>query len=190
MNDRVPEFDPSSIGMINTVQDGDDPPAYHVRDEEARIATLVPCELAPLARAELTPVALGPYAATLWLPSPELAEATEVPDATWQGWEWRSGGSIMLYAQRDPELPGVHALTLPNSSMSHVIVAGRPMRVRRFGPGDPAWRGDGHVAEVRGFLDDRTNFWAQVEAPTAERRDLLLAALCTLEVVRLEHRST
>jgi hypothetical protein len=190
MNDRAPEFDPRVIEMINTVQDGDGPPAYHVRDEEARIATIVPCALAPLVRAELTSVALGPYAATVWLPSLELAEAKEVPDATWQSWEWPSGESILLYAQRDPELPGVHALTLPNSSMCHVIVAGRPMRVRRFGPGDPAWRGDGHVAEVHGFLDDRTSFWAQLEAPTAERRDLLLAALCTLEVAEPERRSS
>jgi hypothetical protein len=36
---------------------------------------------------------------------------------------------------------------------------------------------------VYGFLDDATEFWSQAVAPTAVRREELLAAIATLERV-------
>jgi hypothetical protein len=37
---------------------------------------------------------------------------------------------------------------------------------------------------VSGYLDDATHFWADLDAPTPEQRDRLLAALLTLELDR------
>jgi hypothetical protein len=51
------------------------------------------------------------------------------------------------------------------------------MRVRRFAPGDPQWRGEGYAVELAGFLDDRTSFWALVQAPRYEQSEYILAAV-------------
>jgi hypothetical protein len=87
---------------------------------------------------------------------------------------------ILAHLEYDPELPRLAGLPTTKSSDCQMIVAGALMRVRRFAPGDPAWRGSSFAAEVSGVLDRTAHFWAQAVAPTAERRDELLAAVGTL----------
>jgi len=165
--------------MIHYVSDGSGPPPWHVRDQEARILALPPCAAPPANRAGLTPVALGPYPATLWLPDPAAAEPMEVPDATWQGWDWPSGDSLTLSAHRMPGLPGLYALEGYAPGTCRAALAGRPVSVWRWSQEDA----DGtlhHRAVVGGFLDDATAFYAGVVAGSPEGRDALLAALLTL----------
>ena len=169
---------------LNAVQDGG-PPAFHVSDEEARVRSLPRCEIVPIRRETLTPVMLRPYAATLWLP-PGAVEDTELASDTGQGWDWPTGESLYLQTHRDPELPGVYTLTTASPGVTWLEVAGRPMRVRRCAPGDPQWRGDGYAAEVAGFLDDRTSFWALSQAPLYEQSEYILAAVATLSTYARE----
>jgi hypothetical protein len=173
---------PDTWDILVAESDGSGPPEYHVRDEVRVLAALAPCVVPPVADGVLSPVAFGPRSGTLWLPDAAAAEPDEVPDATWQGWTWPTGDSVALFASRDPWLPGLHTITRLDASLRRVTVAGRPMRLRRFGPGDPAYAGEGYAAEVHGYLDDATSFWAMINAGTPERRDLLLAALCTLRL--------
>jgi hypothetical protein len=161
---------------------GGGPPHWHVRDQEARIRALPPCPVLPADRADLEPVRLRPYAATLWLPDPRRAEPTEVPDETTiQGWRWPSGDSLHLMTYGNPELPGLRAIEVYGSEACRALLAGRPVSVERRA--EVTDRGTAfHLAVVSGFLDERTHVHVDVIAGTAERRDALLAALLTLTV--------
>jgi hypothetical protein len=173
---------------LNAVQRGG-PPAFTVADEEARVRSLPRCAIVPVRRETLAPVALRVYAATIWLP-PDAVEDTEVDSDTTvsvcQGWEWPTGESLSLQAHRDRELPGVYTLTVASPGVTCLEVAGRPMRVRRYAPGAPEWRGEGYAAEVAGFLDDRTSFWALARGPRYEQCEYILAAVATLSTEALE----
>jgi hypothetical protein len=170
------------------VADGSAPARYHVRDQEAFTGALPPIPVTPADRAALTPVRLGAYPATLWLPSPDTAEPLEGPDPPRsQGWEWPSGEWLMLVLWPRPELPALHAVSGYPAGAVGVRVAGRPMAVEVPHP-DPA--GSGEVADgaarfaytVSGYLDDATHLWVDLDAPTPAQRDHLLAALLTLAV--------
>ena len=105
----------------------------------------------------------------------------EVPEPIWQGWTWQHGASLVLQADHGSCLPGLISITTPEPEACRLMIAARPMYVRRFAPGDPAWRGRDYAAEVEGFLDDSTSFLARVRSLTADERDSLLAALTTLK---------
>jgi hypothetical protein len=165
--------------VIHAIADGSGPPPYHVRDQEARILALPPCEVAPADRAALAPVAFHPYPATIWLPAPESTEPTEVPDATWQGWDWPTDDGLVIGAGRDEQLPGLYALEGYGPDARRAEIAGRPVSVWRYGSvGETGVRR--HRAIVAGFLDDATRLHADIFARSPAARDALLAALLTL----------
>jgi hypothetical protein len=178
MDDR--RYSPDDPDYLNAVQRGGTP-AFHVSDEEARLRSLPRCVVVPIHLERLRPVKLRPYPATVWLP-PDAVENTDVAHATFQGWQWSAGESLYLQAHRDPELPGVYTLTEASPAVACLDVGGRPMRVRRFAPGDQQWRGEGYGVEVAGFLDDRTSFWAMIQSPRNEQGEYLLAAVATLSI--------
>jgi hypothetical protein len=154
----------------------------HRREQLLLDGALPPCEVAPADRATLREVMLAPIAGRLWLPEPEAGSAMDGPDGSWQGWEWPDGSWLLLMAYRDPQLPMLASLAPGGSSSRRAVVAGQQMHVRRCVPGDGVYVGDGYAADVQGILGEQTRFWAQVVAPTVERRDALLAALLTMEV--------
>ena len=158
-------------------------PAFTIADEEAVIRGLPECTLSGSDLSEATTVLLTCYPATMRLPRAEQATPMDVPESKWQGWEWSDDERILLHAEDDPDLPRLVGITIPDETMCQVTIAGHPMRVRRFAPGDPGWTGAGHSAEVRGFLNDRLELWAQVFASSAERRELLLAAVSTFSLI-------
>jgi len=160
----------------------------HRREQERLDGALPPCEVGPADRATLRAVDLAPVRGRVWLPDPELAAPMEVPDGAWQGWEWPDGSSLLLSAERDTDLPMLPALTPGGPSSRRAVVGGRVMHVRRLGPADREYAGEGFAADVRGFLGERTHFLAQVFAPSGGRRDDLLAALLTLEATGAEAR--
>ena len=153
------------------------------RREQLRFDAALPlCEVGPADRAMLREVALAPIAGRLWLPDPERGRAVDVPDGSWQGWEWPDESRLLLMAYRAPELPMLASLAPGGPSSRRAIVAGQLMHVRRCVPDDGVYVGDGYAADVQGILGEQTRFWAQVVAPTLERRDALLAALLTVEI--------
>ena len=164
--------------------DGSGPPPFHVRDQEALVAALPPCAVAPADRARLAPVAFGPYPATVWLPDAGAAEPADVPEGTCQGWEWLDGAFLSIMVHRHAGLPGLYALVGYAPDACRAELAGRPVAVTLAPPGSPEPDGSGvtadHRAQVGGYLDDHTSVWADVAAPTAAGRDRLLAALFTL----------
>jgi hypothetical protein len=168
------------LDIANAASDGTEEPAFDIGDQEAVYRSLPSCLLPPLSLDRHERVALTCFPATLFLPSPESAEPTEVPDVMWQGWDWRSGDAMLLMILVEPELPKLRAITNAHATMCHAIIAGRPMGIRRLAPGDPGWFGDCYAAEVYGFVNDSTEFWAQVRSLTAAGRDLLLAAVASL----------
>jgi hypothetical protein len=163
---------------VSASDDGSGPPPSHIRDQERFTEALPLCVLPTLVRQHLGRVTLVPYAATMLLPGLETASAMAVPDATWQGWEWPNGDSVLLGAHRHPELPRLRALH-PVPGECRVEIAGRPMAIALSQVDVPI--GTRHVAHVNGFLDDATSFFACVVSRTSESRDALLAALSTLE---------
>lgn len=163
---------------MSASDDASGPAPSHIRDQERYTQALPVCVLPTLARQHLGRVSLVPCAATMLLPGLETASAMEVPDETWQGWEWPNGDSVLLGAHRDPELPGLRALH-PVPGECRMEIAGRPMAIALSQVDVPI--GTRHVAHVNGFLDDATRFFACIVSRTSESRDALLAALSTLE---------
>jgi hypothetical protein len=153
---------------------------HHIRDEERLIAELPACSLRPIACDSADERHLSTYPATLWIPALGTAEVMEVPEPTWNGWEWACDTSLLIHVDRDPHLPRLSNLTAAMPSDSQALVGGRPMRVRPLAPGDPGWAGKEFAGLVLGFLDEATRFWAQAVAPTEVTRDALLAAVLTL----------
>ena len=176
---------------VNAVSDGSGPPPWHVRDQEARIRALTPCEVARADRAALAPARLATYPATIWLPAEARAEADEAgdrppeTDAAGAGgyvevdaWEWPNGDTLLLMITTSPGLPGLHALLGYAAEDRHALVGGRALRVRRY-----AWTSEAetvHYAVVDGHLDDLHEIYGNVHAATPEARDALLALLLTL----------
>jgi len=172
--------DPPLSELVNAV--GSDEPPFHVRDEEAVVAGLPSSPLISLAGVEATRVELAIYPVALRLPDLGAAETMEVPgDGRWQGWRWAAHEFILMHADQNPDLPHLAFVTVPSPALSRLDILERPMCVWRAAPGDAGWAANAHLAEVRGFLDDATEFWAQAVAPTAVRREQLLAAVATLE---------
>lgn len=157
--------------VLNARSEDSQPPLYHIRDEEARVAALARCALPPLQRDGLAATALGPYPATVWLPALESAEHMDVPDERWRGWEWPSGDSLLVHADRDPCLPGVYMLTAPDSAACHVTLSGRPMRVRQVAPGDQAGRGGAKTTPLRSWdfsmMRRASGLWCRHAQPSA-----------------------
>ena len=176
--DVAPVFGPAPVsGYI--VQDGSGPPPFRVADQERLAAALPACPLARLDPGALSTVPLRPYAATVRLPDARAATDEDVPDSTGQAWRRPDGARLIVSARRRPELPGLHALEGPGPGGCGLRPADRPMPVGfRTEPrrGGGTW----HRAWVSGFLDDTTEFFVDVIAPSAGRRDSLLAALGTL----------
>ena len=174
-----PDYPPLSE-LVNAV--GSDELRFHVRDEEAAVADLPSSPLMSLADVEATRVELAIYPVALRLPDLGVAETMEVPDAgRWQGWRWAAHEFILMHADQNPDLPRLALITVARPGLWRLDILGRPMCVWRAAPGDAGWAANAYLAEVRGFLDDATEFWAQAVAPTAVRREQLLAAVATLE---------
>ena len=178
-----PSDDPrnSEAFDIYNAASGDTPSLpYHIREELALIRELPKCSLPTPDRDAATQVALATYPAALWIPTFERAEMMEGPEPAWQGWQWGPWEYLLLYLDHDADLPRLSQLTVAAPSHWQLTVADVPMRLRRYAPGDPEWRGQGFAGEIKGFLDEHTNFWAQSVAPTEQRRDELLGAVVTL----------
>ncbi len=163
---------------------------HRVRDEIALIRQLPPCQLRVVAQHATPQAALATYPAVFHLPRFEQAELMDGPEHAWQGWQWADWEYLLIYVTRDPHLPRLGSLTAAAPSHCQLMVHRSPMRIRRFSPGDSEWRGEGFSGDVAGFLDERTQFWAQSVAPTAERRDKLLAAIGTLRGTAARNRSS
>jgi hypothetical protein len=172
--DVVYDADGNVLSFVTT---GGGPPPHHVRDQEHIIAALPPCSLAPAGHEGLTPVALDIYPSIVWLPAPEAAELAKVPPGCVE-WEWPDGASLLVMVARLPDYPGLHTLDRHADGACHAVLAGRPVAITRLARG--AGADASHHAQVQGFLDDRTDLYAAVDAPSAERCDQLLAALLTL----------
>lgn len=164
--------------VYRAVRDGSGPPPFRVADQERRIVALPACPLPTLGPGPARAVGLGPRAAALRLPDAGGASAGEVPDSTWRAWEWPNGAALVLSASRRAGLPGLHALEGGGPDGCRLTVGGRPMAVSRRA--DRGGRRVVYAAAVTGFLDDTTDFYAGVTAPSAGRRDSLLAAVGTL----------
>lgn len=180
MPDREP-INWDEVVAIHAVADGSDPPAFNVRDQEWRYKALPLCDLQAAGRGALTSVRLAAFATTVWVPSPGAAEPMEVPEpaggSEWQGWEWPSGASLLIDMDRDPLLPGLHALSGGVPGSQRATVAGRPMQVDRR---DPDETGRDFRGWVQGFLTDQLRVYAAVAARSADERDALLSAVLTL----------
>ncbi|GLC24918.1 hypothetical protein [Roseisolibacter agri] len=176
---------------IEAVSEGG-PPAFHVRDQDARIRALPPCEIAPAERPALVPVRLETYPATIWLPAAARPEADTEDDggsdaangdtrayAEVESWEWPDGGSLLVWISGSPELPGLHALPGYRPEDRCADIGGRPVCVRRYGRPSASGRAD-HYAVVDGHVDELHTLYARVLAATAEARDAMLAVLLTL----------
>jgi hypothetical protein len=168
---------------IRVVETESGEPAFTIADEEAVIRSLPECELSHAELPEATTVLLTCYPATMRLPRVDETTPIEVPEPKWQGWEWSRNEWILLHAEIGDGLPRLIGITIPDGSMCRLTIAGHPMRVRRFAPGDPGWTGAGYSVEVRGFLNDTTELWAQVLAPSAEACESLLVAVSTFSVI-------
>jgi len=151
---------PDILRMINATSDSVlHAPAY-VREQERRIAQLSPCTFASLARNTGTHVMLTPFPVGLWIPGLPSAEPMEVPpDNRWHGWRWSTHEFLLLHMDPDPEFA---ASTHPGPKSCKAAFAGRLMEVRRVAPGDPGWAANAYAAEISGYLDDATLFWAQI----------------------------
>ncbi len=121
---------------------------HHVRDEIASIEQLPPCRLPDVARDEATRATLATYPAMLWIPGLERAELIEGPEPAWHQWTWSTWEHLLVYVDRDPDLPRLAGLKANDPSHCRLMAGGSPMRVRRFAPGDPAWAGEGFAGEV------------------------------------------
>ena len=166
--------------IVNASPGGNPQFPYHVRDEQALIDQLPPCELPTVSQASATRAELATYPAALWIPELEAAEVMEVPEPAWQHWEWGPWEWLLVHVSRDPHLPLLGNLSLREPTDCQLMVAGRAMRVRRYAPGDGAWAGEGFAGGVSGFLDEATSFWAQAVAPSESRRNALLGTIGTL----------
>ncbi len=176
---------------IEAVSEGG-PPAFHVRDQDARIRALPPCEIVAAERSALLPVRLETHPATIWLPADARPEADteddDGPDAAdgdarsyaeVESWEWPDGDSLLVWISGSPDLPGLHALPGYGAEDRCADMGGRPVRVRRYA--QPSDSGQVvHYALVDGHVDDRHALHACVRAATAEARDAILAVLLTL----------
>lgn len=182
----------ADVEWVDAVSDGSGPAPWHVRDQQARIRELPPCEVAPAVRDALTPVRLETYPATIWLPAEARAQADDARDqppaadapvagshVEVDAWEWPNGDTLECMISTSPGLPGLHALTGYTAADRHAVVGGRPLRVRRhaytFGEGATVY-----FAVVDGHLDDLHEVYGNVHATTPEARDALLAVLLTL----------
>ena len=163
------------------VQDGSGPAPFRVADQERLAAALPACRLAALRDRAPAAVRLRPpgaRGATLRLPDAGAAADGDVPDSTWQAWDWPDGATLVVSVHRRPVLPGLYGLEGPGPGGCRLWVAGRPMSVGFRA--EPARRGTRYHASVSGFLDDTTDFFAGVTASSEGRRDPLLAAVGTL----------
>jgi len=106
----------------------------------------------------------------------------DVPDSTWQGWDWPAGDAVLLQVERESDLPQLSQLIEPDDSWCQLLIANRPAGVCLLAPGDGRWTASDFAAEVHGFIDDASRFWAQVRSSTSAGRDTLLGALATLLV--------
>jgi hypothetical protein len=176
-----PDYPPLAE-LVNAV--GSDELRFHIRDEEAAVAGLPSTPLTSLAGLEATRVELAIYPVALRLPGLGTAKTMEVPDdGRWQGWSWAAHEFILIHAYRNPDLPHLALVTVPRPGLWRLDILGRPMCVWRAASGDAGWAANAYAAEVRGFFDDATEFWAQAVAPTVVRREQLLAAIATVERV-------
>lgn len=162
--------------------DGSPDPQWSIRDEEEGFRALQLCRLPAVNIPEAREILLTCIAGRMRLPLAEHAMPIEVPDASWQGWDWPSGDSILMQVERDPLLPRLSRMVVPGEGWCRLAIADSPMGVRRISPEDPAWRGKCYAAEIFGFIDETARFWGQVRSQTEAGRDELLAALCTIHV--------
>jgi hypothetical protein len=181
MTEPKPDDVHPAIGHLVEAR-GDDRPRSptQVRDDEARIALLPLCTLAPFDRREAARVTLAMYPVAFWLAGGATATVMEWPDESWQGWQWSRHECVVLHVERDPALLR-EVVTHAAPGFSRLDIVGRPMCVWRVAPGDSGWAANAYAGHLDGYLDDTTGFWGQVVAPTEERRETLLAGLATLE---------
>lgn len=170
---------PDHILFVGTA---DRPAAHHVRDREALFAQLPPCPVVAADRAPLSPVTIVALAATVWLPDLGVSEPVEVPPAVgsvhFEGWSWPTDASVVFDVDRDRALPALAMVGGVPPTAEGARIAGRPVAVERrdAGPDAPYY-----TAWVSGFLSDHARLGIEVTATTAVERDLLLAAVLTLE---------
>lgn len=178
MNDREPGDPlPDITRMVHATGEARLHSPSDTRDRETLVAQLPPCRLVPLPPCDPTRATIAGFAFEMRIPDLAAASPTEVPDNRWVGWDWSPNEFILLHV--DPNLEYA-VVTYPSPKSCRLDVAGRLMEARRIAPGDAGWAANAYAAEVTGFLDDATLFWAQVVSPTEMRRESLLAGLATL----------
>lgn len=160
--------------------DGSPDPRWHVRDEQTRYSALPACGLPPLDFRVAREIHMSCLSATMFLPAAESAATLEVPDENWQGWEWQSGDAMLIEIDRDPMLPRLSRLIVPDDGWCQTTIAGMAMGVWHIAPDGSGSRDNRYAAEVFGFVDETKRFWAQVRSATAEGCEILLAALGTI----------
>jgi len=173
------DLQPDLTEVVDATAEAQFHSASHVRDREARVAELAPCVHARIDWCEPVRVTVSRLAFTLRIPDIAAATITEVPDDRWYGWQWSPEEFLLLHVDPAQEF----AIGHPNAASCRLSIAGRSMEARRIAPGDPGWAANVYSAEITGFLDDTRLFWGQVVSPTESRRELLLAAVATLERV-------
>jgi len=174
------EQSPDITEMVNATGDAVFHSSRHMRDQEARIADLSPCVLAPIDRCEPIRAIIAGFSFELRIPNLTATTLMEGPDDRWYGRQWSSDEFFLIHVDPDPEFA---IITRPGPASCRLDLAGHPMQLRRMAPGDPGWAANAYAAELIGFLDDATQFWGQVVARTETRRESLLATLATLERV-------
>ena len=172
------EQSPDITEMVNAAGDAVFHSPEYVREHETRIAALSLCVLAPIDPCEPTRATIAGFSFRLRIPNLAAATPIEAPDDRWYGRQWSPDEFLLLHVDPNPEFA---VITRPGPTSCRLDLAGRPMQLRRIAPGDPGWAANTYAAEVIGFLDDATAFWGQVVSPTEIRRELLIAALATLE---------
>jgi len=169
-------------GFLAVIDSGLPNPIWSPYFEQSLYRELPPIALPALDTPLSGEVQLTCIPGTIRLPATETAKAMDVPEESWQGWQWPSGDQLLLLINRDIHQYTTGFMHSTGTTAELIYVAGAPM---------VAWRSSHEVrerativyqAEINGFFDAKTAFWAQVASTDAGRRDLLIASVATIRL--------
>ncbi|QJR37581.1 hypothetical protein [Gemmatimonas groenlandica] len=153
------------------------PLTHHVSDQEQLNHHLVRATLAPMVDGYAQLLEFSGFQALVRFPGPTRPLRGDAPEP-FQSWEWSGNDFVRLFFGVGGELPRLIGVSTFEGAEG-VEIDTHPFQLLRGYDASRRW----FVARLDGYLRDTVELEVFIVAPTAERRDQLVAGVATLRVV-------